>query len=86
MEAIAEQPGNPDKILIGYNRGLMVLWDRKTPGAQQVLWCMVILFSRNIQYDFLAKVILFYMKGLYPVNIPEYLLIQTNVAFILLII
>ncbi|XP_049951670.1 lethal(2) giant larvae protein homolog 1 isoform X2 [Schistocerca serialis cubense] len=35
VEAIAEQPGNPDKILIGYNRGLMVLWNRKTPGAEQ---------------------------------------------------
>ncbi|XP_071444804.1 lethal(2) giant larvae protein homolog 1 isoform X2 [Hetaerina americana] len=35
VEAIAEQPGNPDRILIGYNKGLMVLWNRKTPGADQ---------------------------------------------------
>ncbi|XP_026673108.1 lethal(2) giant larvae protein homolog 1 isoform X7 [Ceratina calcarata] len=35
VEAIAEQPGHPDNILIGYNRGLMVLWNKATPGAQQ---------------------------------------------------
>ncbi|XP_034940539.1 lethal(2) giant larvae protein homolog 1 isoform X2 [Chelonus insularis] len=35
VEAIAEQPGHPDSILIGYNRGLMVLWNKATPGAQQ---------------------------------------------------
>lgn len=36
VEAIAEQPGHLDNILIGYNRGLMVLWNKATPGAQQV--------------------------------------------------
>ncbi|RZF47818.1 hypothetical protein LSTR_LSTR013143 [Laodelphax striatellus] len=35
VEAIEEQPGNPDNVLIGYNRGLMVLWNRKTSTAQQ---------------------------------------------------
>ncbi|XP_046389547.1 lethal(2) giant larvae protein homolog 1 isoform X2 [Ischnura elegans] len=35
VEAIAEQPGDPDRILIGYSRGLMVLWNRKKPGADQ---------------------------------------------------
>ncbi|XP_033211249.1 lethal(2) giant larvae protein homolog 1 isoform X2 [Belonocnema kinseyi] len=35
VEAIVEQPGHPDNILIGYNRGLMVLWNKATPGAQQ---------------------------------------------------
>jgi len=39
VEAIAEQPGNAGRILIGYNRGLLVLWDRKTPGAQQTYIC-----------------------------------------------
>lgn len=29
VEAIAEQPGDPDLLLIGYNRGLMVLWSLK---------------------------------------------------------
>ncbi|KAK9707867.1 LLGL2 [Popillia japonica] len=28
VEAIFEQPGHPNNILIGYNRGLIVLWDR----------------------------------------------------------
>ncbi|XP_020295148.1 lethal(2) giant larvae protein homolog 1 isoform X2 [Pseudomyrmex gracilis] len=37
VEAIAEQPGHPDNILIGYNRGLMVLWNKATPGAQQLM-------------------------------------------------
>ena len=27
---IAEQPLNPNKFLIGYNRGLLVLWDNQT--------------------------------------------------------
>ncbi|XP_047351120.1 lethal(2) giant larvae protein homolog 1 isoform X1 [Vespa velutina] len=43
VEAIAEQPGHPDNILIGYNRGLMVLWNKATPGAQQLMG----LFSRT---------------------------------------
>lgn len=28
VEAVLEQPGEPDSILIGYNRGLIVLWNR----------------------------------------------------------
>lgn len=36
VEAIAEQPENPDNILIGYNRGLMVLWNRETSSVEQV--------------------------------------------------
>ncbi|XP_031353819.1 lethal(2) giant larvae protein isoform X1 [Photinus pyralis] len=28
VEAVAEQPDQPNNILIGYNRGLMVLWNR----------------------------------------------------------
>ncbi|KAE8741158.1 hypothetical protein FOCC_FOCC013321 [Frankliniella occidentalis] len=35
VEAIAEQPDQPDNILIGYNRGLMVLWNRSTSTAEQ---------------------------------------------------
>ncbi|CAG2163640.1 unnamed protein product, partial [Oppiella nova] len=30
VEVIAEQPLNPNKFLIGYNRGLLVLWDNQT--------------------------------------------------------
>lgn len=32
---IAEQPGQPNNILIGYNRGLMVLWNRTDNTAVQ---------------------------------------------------
>ncbi|KAK9887726.1 hypothetical protein WA026_000044 [Henosepilachna vigintioctopunctata] len=33
VESIEEQPNNPKKFLIGYNRGLMVLWDQSTNTA-----------------------------------------------------
>ncbi|ESP01458.1 hypothetical protein LOTGIDRAFT_111948 [Lottia gigantea] len=35
VEAIAVHPTNPDKLLIGYNRGLIVLWDNKDFNANQ---------------------------------------------------
>ncbi|GLV32955.1 lethal (2) giant larvae [Carabus blaptoides fortunei] len=35
VEVIAEQPGQPNTILIGYNRGLMVLWNRTDNTAAQ---------------------------------------------------
>lgn len=35
VEAIAEHPTDGDKILIGYNRGLMVLWDKRNLVAEQ---------------------------------------------------
>lgn len=35
VEVVAEQPNNPEKYLIGYNRGLMVLWDNKILSADQ---------------------------------------------------
>lgn len=37
VECISEQPNNPDHILIGYTRGLLVLWNRKTLSADQVI-------------------------------------------------
>jgi lethal(2) giant larvae protein len=36
VEAIAEQPGNQNHILIAYNRGLIVLWDRLNSVAVKV--------------------------------------------------
>ena len=36
VESISEQPGNPDRILIGYTRGLLVLWNRKALAADQI--------------------------------------------------
>lgn len=35
VEALQEMPGHPHKLLIGYNRGLMVLWDREALHAEQ---------------------------------------------------
>ncbi|XP_064594981.1 lethal(2) giant larvae protein homolog 1-like isoform X2 [Liolophura sinensis] len=35
VEAIAVHPTNPDKFLIGYNRGLIVLWDNKESNADK---------------------------------------------------
>ena len=35
VEAIAVHPTNPDKVLIGYNRGLVVLWDNKNSNTDQ---------------------------------------------------
>lgn len=35
VETIANHPTNPDKFLIGYNRGLIVLWDNKECNADQ---------------------------------------------------
>lgn len=35
VEAIAEHPTDPNKFLIGYNRGLIVLWDKKESNAEQ---------------------------------------------------
>ncbi|CAI9724364.1 (2) giant larvae homolog 1-like isoform X1 [Octopus vulgaris] len=35
VEAIAVHPTNPDKFLIGFNRGYIVLWDNKTNNADR---------------------------------------------------
>lgn len=35
VEALAVHPTNPDKVLIGYNRGLIVLWDNKNSNTDQ---------------------------------------------------
>ncbi|XP_071953547.1 lethal(2) giant larvae protein homolog 1-like isoform X2 [Antedon mediterranea] len=35
VEAIAQHPNSPDKLLIGYNRGLMVVWDSKEFNADR---------------------------------------------------
>lgn len=61
VEAIAEQPGHPDNILIGYNRGLMVLWNKATPGAQQV--SLVFVTSLRIHDYTLANAIVTYCNA-----------------------
>lgn len=35
VESIAQHPNNPDKLLIGYNRGLIVVWDSKEFQSEQ---------------------------------------------------
>lgn len=45
VEAIAEQPGNPQNILIGYRRGLMILWNKQSSTSIQVrVWYSYIIF------------------------------------------
>lgn len=39
VEAIAEHPLDPNKMVIGYSRGLMVLWDNVTLNADQTYIC-----------------------------------------------
>lgn len=39
VEAIAEHPTDPNKMVIGYSRGLMVLWDNQTLNADQTYIC-----------------------------------------------
>ena len=36
VETLAQHPKENDKILIGYNRGLIVLWNRTSLSADQV--------------------------------------------------
>lgn len=36
VEIIAEQPNNAENLLIGYSRGLMVLWNKSKSEALQV--------------------------------------------------
>lgn len=38
VEAIVEDPSNPNKILIGYNRGLIVLWDCAISTAEKTFF------------------------------------------------
>ena len=35
VESIAQSPTDPNQFLIGYNRGLIVLWDSKDSTAKQ---------------------------------------------------
>lgn len=39
VEAIAEHPLDPNKMVIGYSRGLMVLWDKQRLNADQTYIC-----------------------------------------------
>ena len=39
VECVRQHPVFADKILIGYNRGLMVVWDRRQLNAERVgIW------------------------------------------------
>lgn len=51
VEAIAEQPGDPENVLIGYRRGLMVLWNKKTSMAVQVTSYCACFFITVVHLD-----------------------------------
>lgn len=36
VEVMAERPGHPNSFLIGYNRGLLILWNATTKSAERV--------------------------------------------------
>lgn len=62
VEAIAEHPLNTDKIIIGYNRGLMVLWDNKSLnsentyiGNQVSMFLLFVEIVSNFNFCFYVK-------------------------------
>ena len=48
VETISQQPGDPDRILIGYTRGLLVLWNRKSLSADQVIGSIQFINNSNM--------------------------------------
>ena len=69
VEVIAERPGHPNCYLIGYNRGLLILWNAKTKSAERVFNsaqvctsarafpdCLFLSFSFHLSFLFLVLI------------------------------
>ena len=80
METISQQPGDPDRILIGYTRGLLVLWNRKSLSADQVIELINSIHSKHFLYEVIVKQFVTYQmmciceryfKRVKILNVPE---------------
>jgi len=55
VEALSEQPGDPEKLLIGYNRGLIVLWNRADEGKIEKVFIVIVYLFAVILIFFLTN-------------------------------
>uniref|UniRef100_A0A668ANZ9 LLGL scribble cell polarity complex component 2 n=1 Tax=Myripristis murdjan TaxID=586833 RepID=A0A668ANZ9_9TELE len=59
VEALQENPVNPNQVVIGYGRGLMVIWDLETQRAVQNLIFLMVRMKSCMMYIILSCLALF---------------------------